>query len=284
MGMKEKKPVLLSRLGAWIVDSALALVLAATAFSFTAVPERINPALQDLLSSSKVLEAQGLAFQESLKSLQSQMTPEQMKALEVEFEKSFKTTAEKFFTPGDGNVQISEETVKQSILQAVSQVKPETLASLSPEALKSLNLVTEQFTQIVSQVKFWDLLVDLIPLLLKLLVIPMAVILAYFLPEALMGSSLGQLIFRVKTGTADGHKANILQYIIRYLLKHSGLILIAAGIWWSQPLVGFSGLGIALIMNLSVFSVLSSKRQMLYESLSMTALWKKSQLTLESQE
>ncbi len=275
--MNEEKPTIIRRFFAWILDSLLALVLVTGVIFFTWTPQQLakNPAINTFLSTSKIVEIKGQEIQDTVLKLQSQLTPEELERVKLGFQETFQSVSSKNFPLKESDYQNAEAIFKKTMAQTMEELQTKDWKFANPDAAKTLVDFQKTISQTLSQVNFGDILLDLLPLALQLLLLPLLVYLVYFIPEAFMGASMGQMILGIKTGTSEGEKANIIMYFVRYILKHSGLLMVAAGIFWSLPLLAGSGAGVLLIMNLSLLSLLGPKRQALYETLSRTALWKK---------
>jgi len=96
----------------------------------------------------------------------------------------------------------------------------------------------------------------------------------YFLMEAFLGYTLGKLILGIKIAKEDGTAGDIKDFLLRYVIKNSGMILSLLGM---LTLGFFTTLGwiASLAILVGCFFVLADKKQSFHDMLSKTAVFKK---------
>lgn len=102
--------------------------------------------------------------------------------------------------------------------------------------------------------------------------------LVYWLLEIFLSASFGKLVLGLKIGSAERTEANMQQLIIRFVVRHIGLILSILGSITAVELLGsLSSLG-TLIFVIGSFFILSNKRQAVHDIAGKTAVYHKNSL------
>lgn len=101
----------------------------------------------------------------------------------------------------------------------------------------------------------------------------------YFLIEGVLGASPGKMMLGIKIGNADGSRASIGSYLIRWGVKNIYFILGLIAALTQVGIIGTIGMILGLIIFIGCFFVLTAKRQAFHDMAAKTAIFKRSDLT-----
>lgn len=103
-------------------------------------------------------------------------------------------------------------------------------------------------------------------------------IVLYFFVEAVTGFTAGKFLIRIKIANEDGTKAEPKTYMIRYLIKNFGLIIIVIGSISGFTILGQIGGGLLLLIIIGTVLSVRDSRQAIHDAYPKTALFRVSDL------
>ena len=101
----------------------------------------------------------------------------------------------------------------------------------------------------------------------------------YFLVEGFTGYTLGKFILGIRVGTADGKKADISLYLLRYALKNIGTIFTMVAGFVGISMLGTVGSILSLVFFVGCFFALAEKKQALHDIIVKTAVYPKADVS-----
>ncbi len=99
-------------------------------------------------------------------------------------------------------------------------------------------------------------------------------ILLYFLIEAFTGFTAGKFLIRVKVAKENGLPADLKTYLIRYIIKNFGLILVVMGSLSGFTILAQIGSGFILVIVIGTLFSVRESRQAIHDAYSKTAVFK----------
>jgi uncharacterized RDD family membrane protein YckC len=101
--------------------------------------------------------------------------------------------------------------------------------------------------------------------------------LVYFSLEVFVGASLGKMLLGIQIMSKDREQASYLNLLVRFALKYSNSILnLVFFATMLYPVVLLNNL-ISIVMLIGLFFIFSSKKQTLYDMISSTAVYRKTE-------
>ena len=97
----------------------------------------------------------------------------------------------------------------------------------------------------------------------------------YHLIEGFFGASPGKMILGLQVANADGSRANINQYMKRWLLKNMSSVIGILNLIMLSPVLDLIGSIIGIVIFIGCFFVLGDNKQALHDILAGTAVFRK---------
>lgn len=121
---------------------------------------------------------------------------------------------------------------------------------------------------------------------MTIFIAPKALILSilYYLPEIIIGSSIGKLILGIRIASADGKKASIGFLAFRFLLKNIGLPFSLLFVLTNVEIFSSLSSWSAFIFIISCFFALSRKKQALHDLIAKSAVFYTEDIVTSNQE
>lgn len=167
-------------------------------------------------------------------------------------------------------MQIDEQEIYRVIDAGFDRVIAAEREDIDPAVVNELR---RQVKAMVDQFAIGTILPAVVDFALWLALIPGIVFLVYWLTEAFFGRTLGKLILGVRVMNADGERAVVATYFLRYFIKNLPWMLILIGILARVPaLFPAAGVG-AMVILVGSFAMIGREKRALHDFASNTAVY-----------
>lgn len=124
-------------------------------------------------------------------------------------------------------LDIDENDIDEAIDRAFDDVIAAERADISAA---DVNELRDRVKAMVDEFAIGRILPVVVDFIIWLIVMPILVFLVYWLSEAFFGRTLGKLIMGIRVMSADGERAYLGSYMLRYLVKNLPLVLLIVGL------------------------------------------------------
>lgn len=118
----------------------------------------------------------------------------------------------------------------------------------------------------------------------SMLILPFSVIISllYYSMEIFLGASLGKILLNIKIANENRTDADLQKLLIRYLTKHSNLVMSLLYVITTLLILNQLGSIFGLVIFLGSFAVLGYQKKALHDYIAGTAVYYKDEITDET--